>query len=95
MKAVRTTLILLLFVALSFPAFASGGRSGGGHRASHFTRFHTSGDAHTSHASRKPHASGSHDGNYQSGHGSSHKGGHYKNKKTGDHYRDRKRGTPQ
>lgn len=29
-------------------------------------------------------------GHYRGGHGSSHKGGSYKNKKTGDHYRKRK-----
>ena len=28
-------------------------------------------------------------GHYRSGHGSSHRGGSYKNKKTGDHYRTR------
>jgi len=94
MKAVRTTIILLLTLALSLPVFARGGRSGGGHRASHSTRSHTSSYSH-SHASRKSHTSGSHDGHYQGGHGSSHKGGHYKSNKTGDHYRDRKHGTPQ
>jgi hypothetical protein len=46
------------------------------------------------HSSKKSHTAGSHDGTYQGGTGSSHKGGHYKNKKTGDHYRDRKDGTP-
>ena len=29
-------------------------------------------------------------GHYKGGHGSSHKGGSYKNKSTGDHYRKRK-----
>ena len=28
-------------------------------------------------------------GHYRSGHGSSHRGGSYKNRKTGDHYRTR------
>ena len=42
----------------------------------------------------KSHARGSNDGTYAGGKGSSHKGGHYKNKKTNDDYRDRKGGTP-
>ena len=91
MKAVRITLVFLLTLALSLPVFALGGRSSGGHRASHSTRSHTS--SYHSHASRKSHASGSHDGHYEGGHGSSHKGGHYKNSKTGDHYRDRQHDT--
>jgi hypothetical protein len=92
MKAVRTTLILLLTLVLSLPVFARGGRSSGGHRASHSTRSRTSSYSHP-HASRKSHSAGRHDGFYEGGQGSSHKGGHYKNKKTGDHYRDRKHGT--
>jgi hypothetical protein len=83
MKALRISLILLLSCVLSMPVFAKG--SHGGRSASTHS--------HSTHASKKSHASGSHDGQYQGGHGSSHKGGHYKNKKTDDHYGDRKHGT--
>jgi hypothetical protein len=82
MKAVRIALVLLLSLVLSMPVFARGSRGGIGR-------------SHTHHASRKSHSVGSHDGRYEGGQGSSHKGGHYKNRKTGNHYRDRKHGTPQ
>ena len=84
MKSMRTILILLLSLVLSVPVFAKGSH-GGRSSATH---------SHSLHASKKSHKSGSHDGQYQGGQGSSHKGGYYKNKKTGDHYRDRKHGTP-
>jgi hypothetical protein len=83
MKALRITLVLLLSLILSVPVFAKGshgGRSSSPHR-------------HGSHSSKKSHFAGRHDGYYEGGHGSSHRGGHYKNKKTGDHYRNRKHGT--
>lgn len=51
-------------------AEARGGRSGSGSRP------HYGGEKHTS----------SHDGYYQGGSGSSHKGGTYKNSKTSDQY---------
>ena len=75
---------ILLSLALALPSVAVGQRHGGGH--------HTS--SSSSHASKKSHRSGSNDGTYQGGNGSSHKGGKYKNKSTSDHYRDRKAGTP-
>jgi hypothetical protein len=87
MKLVRTTLIVLLSVALSLPTFALRGGHGGsrGRPTMHHSQSHTP---------KKSHTAGSHDGHYEGGHGSSHKGGHYKNSKTGNHYRDRKHGTP-
>jgi hypothetical protein len=83
MKVTRNLLVILLSLILSVPVFAKG--SHGGRSSSSHTR--------SSHASKKSHKAGSHDGYYQGGQGSSHKGGHYKNSKTGNHYRDRKHGT--
>jgi len=83
----RCVLLLALFLASVPYAFAGG--PGHGHHSSH-VRNHVK-----IHGSRKSHASGSNDGTYQNGLGSSHKGGHYKNPKTHNHYRDRKHGTPQ
>jgi ABC-type nickel/cobalt efflux system permease component RcnA len=85
MKALRIGLLVLLSLLLSVPVFAKGSHGG---RSS-------SPHSHSSHASKKSHNSGSHDGHYERGHGSSHKSGHYNNKKTGDHYPDRKHDTPQ
>lgn len=83
MKVTRNLLVILLSLVLSVPVFAKGSH-GGRSSAPH---------SHSSHVSKKSHKSGSHDGQYQGGQGSSHKGGHYKNSKTGNHYRDRKHGT--
>ena len=80
MKALRISQILVLSCVLSMPVFAKGSR-GGRSSSSH---------SHTPCASNK---AVSHDVRYQGGHGSSHKGGHYKNSKTGNHYQDRKHGT--
>jgi len=41
------------------------------------------------HSSYTSHRSLYHTGHYAGGHGSSHKGGHYKNSSTHDHYRKR------
>jgi hypothetical protein len=83
MKVTRNLLVILLSLFLSVPVFAKGSHGGRS----------TSSHSHSPHASKKSHAAGSHDGRYQGGQGSSHKGGHYKNSKTGNHYRDRKHGT--
>jgi len=86
MKAVRITLVLLLSFVLSLPVFARGSRGGKGRTSTHLSQTHR--------VSKKSHTADSHDGRYEGGRGSSHKGGHYKNSKTGNHYRDRKHGTP-
>jgi hypothetical protein len=85
MKSARILLVLLLSFVLTVPTLAlkgggRGGRSSGPH-------------GHAHHASKKSHKAGSEDGQYEGGQGSSHKGGHYKNKNTDNHYRDRKHGT--
>ena len=83
----RIVLLLAMLLAVVPFGFAGdhGGYRGPGHHSSHSS----------SHASKKSRPSGSQDGTYEGGRGSSHKGGHYKNSKTHNHYRDRKHGTPQ
>jgi hypothetical protein len=68
MKALRTILILVLSLVLAVPVFAKGAGHGGRSRSSSHTHF--------SHVSKKSHKSGSHDGQYVGGHGSSHEDGH-------------------
>jgi hypothetical protein len=64
MKALIITPILLLSLVLSVPVFAKGSH-GGRSSSSH---------SHSPHASKKSDKSGSHDGHYEGGHGSSHAG---------------------
>jgi hypothetical protein len=47
------------------------------------------GSSHRATQSKKSTAPGCCEGTYRGGHGSSHKGGHYKNSRTADHYRKR------
>lgn len=82
----RLLLLVCLSLSLALPAVSLTGP-----RGSHSSRS-SSRSSHRS--SKKSHTTGSNDGRYQGGRGSSHKGGHYKNQKTGNHYRDRKAGTP-
>lgn len=86
MSSTMLVLIVSLSVAFTLPGFARGGREGKGRSSFHSSRRQ---------ASKKSHVSGSHDGTFQGSHGSSHKGGQYKNRKTSSHYRNRKSGTPQ
>ena len=81
----RLLTVVLLSLALVVPSFAKGGHGHSGPKT-HSSRAHLS--------SKKSHVRGSNDGTYEGGRGSSHKGGHYKNKHTGDHYRDRQGGSP-
>jgi hypothetical protein len=78
-------LLAMLFAVVPFGFSRGNGPGPGHHHSSHVNN----------HASKKSHTSGSHDGTYEGGRGSSHKDGHYKNQKTHNHYRDRKHGTPQ
>jgi hypothetical protein len=73
----RAIALVILTMLLSLPGFAQKHRS---HSSS--TQTHTS---------KKSTAAGSHDGHYENGRGSSHKGGHYKNSTTHDHYRKHKK----
>lgn len=83
-------LVLLLALLFAFvPAGFAAGHAGHSHPSSHHSRV----SRKHSRTPKKSHVRGSNDGTYVGGHGSSHKGGHYKNKNTNDHYRDREDGT--
>jgi hypothetical protein len=76
----KSLLIAVLTLGLIIPSISLAKGHGSSHRSSR--------------TSKKSMRSGSNDGSYRGGRGSSHKGGTYKNPKTNNHNRNRASGVP-